>query len=92
VHAYGIEGTGSYGSGLSRALTAQSLRVIDVGCVNPQLRRRHGKIETVDAESAACSVLVGDAGAQPKSGNGPAGLTRHLKIARDTSLKAGLSR
>ncbi len=88
VHAYGIEGTGSYGSGLSRALTAQGMRVIEVGRVNRQLRRRHGKTDTVDAESAARSVLAGDAGAQPKSGNGPVEMIRHLKIARDTALKA----
>lgn len=88
VHAFGIEGTGSYGSGLSRALTAQGMRVIEVGRVNRQLRRRHGKTDTVDAESAARSVQAGDAGAQPKSGNGPVEMIRHLKIARDTALKA----
>lgn len=88
VHAFGIEGTGSYGSGLSRALTARGLRVIEVGRVNRQLRRRHGKTDTVDAESAARSVLAGDVGAQPKSGNGPVEMIRHLKIARDTALKA----
>jgi transposase len=88
VHAFGIEGTGSYGSGLSRALTARGLRVIEVGRVNRQLRRRHGKTDTVDAESAARSVLAGDTGAQPKSGNGPVEMIRHLKIARDTALKA----
>ena len=88
VHAFGIEGTGSYGSGLSRALTARGLRVVEVGRVNRQLRRRHGKTDTVDAESAARSVLAGDAGAQPKSGDGPVEMIRHLKIARDTALKA----
>src|SRR3546814_2221435 len=43
VHAFGIEGTGSYGAGLTRALTGMGLRVIEVGRVNRQLRRRHGK-------------------------------------------------
>ena len=37
VHAFGIEGTGSYGAGLTRALTAMGLRVIEVGRVNRQL-------------------------------------------------------
>ena len=59
VHAFGIEGTGSYGAGLTRALTAMGLRVIEVGRVNRQLRRRHGKTDTVDAESAARAVLAG---------------------------------
>src|SRR3546814_2103247 len=34
VHAFGIEGTGSYGAGLTRALTGMGLRVIEVGRVN----------------------------------------------------------
>ncbi|MEQ6335621.1 transposase [Sphingobium sp. MK2] len=70
VHAFGIEGTGSYGAGLTRALTAMGLRVIEVGRVNRQLRRRHGKTDTVDAESAARAVLAGDADGEPKVGDG----------------------
>ncbi len=42
VHAFGIEGTGSYGAGLARALAAKGLRVIEVGRINRQLRRRCG--------------------------------------------------
>lgn len=88
VYAFGIEGTGSYGAGLTRALTAMDLRVIEVGRVNRQLRRRHGKTDTVDAESAARAVLAGDAEGEPKFGNGVVEMIRHLKIARDTALKA----
>jgi transposase len=88
VHAFGIEGTGSYGAGLTRALTAQGFRVMEVGRVNRQLRRRHGKTDTVDAESAARAVLGGDIDAQPKSGDGAVEMIRHLKIARDTAVKA----
>jgi transposase len=88
VHAVGIEGTGSYGAGLARALTAMGLRVVEVGRVNRQLRRRRGKTDTVDAESAARAVLAGDAEGQPKSGDGAVEMIRHLKIARDTALKA----
>ena len=88
VHAFGIEGTGSYGAGLSRALTTKGLRIVEVGRVNRQLRRRLGKTDTVDAESAARSVLAGDAKGQPKSGDGVVEMIRHLKIARDTALKA----
>lgn len=88
VHAFGIEGTGSYGAGLTRALTGMGLRVIEVGRVNRQLRRRHGKTDTVDAESAARAVLAGDADGEPKLGDGAVEMIRHLKIARDTALKA----
>lgn len=88
VHAFGIEGTGSYGAGLTRALAAMGLRVIEVGRVNRQLRRRQGKTDTVDAESAARAVLAGDAEGEPKFGDGAVEMIRHLKIARDTALKA----
>jgi transposase len=88
VHAFGIEGTGSYGAGLARALVAKGLRVIEVGRINRQLRRRHGKTDTVDAESAARAVLAGDADGEPKLGDGTVEMIRHLKIARDTALKA----
>ena len=82
----GIEGTGSYGAGLTRALIAMGLRVIEVGRVNRQLRRRHGKTDTVDAESAARAVLAGEATDEPKLGDGAVEMIRHLKIARDTAL------
>ena len=71
VHAFGIEGTGSYGAGLTRALNAMGLRVIEVGRVSRQLRRRHGKTDTVDAESAARAVLAGEAEGEPKSATVP---------------------
>jgi len=88
VHAFGIEGTGSYGAGLARALAAKGLRVIEVGRVNRQLRRRHGTTDTVEAESAARAVLAGDADGEPKFGDGTVEMIRHLQIARDTALKA----
>jgi transposase len=39
----GIEGTGSYGSGLARHLRDQHIRVVEVNRPNRQTRRRHGK-------------------------------------------------
>lgn len=67
VYAFGVEGTGSYGAGLSRALIAAGSRVVEVNRANRQLRRRRGKTDTVDAKSAARAVLAGEADAQPKS-------------------------
>jgi len=86
VHAFGIEGTGSYGAGLSRALSAQGFRIIEVNRPNRQLRRQRGKSDTIDAEAAARAVLAGQADA-PKSGDGEVEMIRHLKITRDTALK-----
>lgn len=88
VYAFGIEGTGSYGAGLSREPRVRGFHVVEVGRVNRRLRRRHGKTDTVDAESAARAVLAGEAEAQAKSGDGAVEMIRHLKIARDTALKA----
>ena len=88
VYAFGIEGTGSYGAGLSRALIADGHRVIEVSRTNRQLRRKLGKTDTVDAEAAARAVLSGEASDPPKSGDGQVEMIRHLKIARDTALKS----
>jgi hypothetical protein len=51
----------------ARSLTAMGVRVIEVSRVNRQVRRRHGKTDTVDAEPAARSVRAGEAQGQPKS-------------------------
>lgn len=88
VYAVGVEGTGCYGAGLSRALAAQGFRIIEVNRPNRQLRRQRGKSDAVDAEAAARAVLAGQADAPPKSGDGEVEMIRHLKIARDTALKS----
>lgn len=88
VQAYGIEGTGSYGAGLSRALTSQGRYVIEVDRPNRRLRRQHGKKDTIDAEAAARAVLAGEARTRPKSGDGEVEMIRQLKIVRDTALKS----
>ena len=88
VRAFGIEGTGSYGAGLSRFLRERGHTVVEVNRPNRQLRHQQGKSDAVDAESAACAVLAGQAAGQPKSGTGPVEMIRHLKIARDTAVKS----
>jgi transposase len=88
VQAYGIEGTGSYGAGLSRALTSQGRYVIEVDRPNRRLRRQYGKNDTIDAEAAARAVLAGEARTRPKSGDGEVEMIRQLKIVRDTALKS----
>lgn len=87
VEAFGIEGTGSYGAGLSRLLLGQGHKVVEVSRPNRQLRYQHGKSDSLDAEGAARSVLSGQAVAQPKAQTGAAEMIRHLKIARDTAVK-----
>ncbi len=88
IRAFGVEGTGSYGAGLSRFLCEHGYRVFEVNCSNRQLRRQKGKDDLLDAESAARSVLAGHATALPKSGTSAVEMIRHLKVARDTAVKA----
>jgi hypothetical protein len=61
VHAFGIEGTGSYGAGLARALRDGGYTVHEVSRPDRRLRRQHGKTDHVDAEGAARAVLGGQA-------------------------------
>lgn len=88
VQAFGIEGTGSYGAGLSRSLLAHGHNVIEVTRPNRQLRYTQGKTDSLDAEGAARSVLSGQATARPKTQTGLSEMIRHLKIARDTAVKS----
>lgn len=87
VVAFGIEGTGSYGAGLSRSLLQRGHKVVEVTRPNRQLRYRHGKSDSLDAEGAARSVLNGQATAKPKTQTCSSEMIRHLKIARDTAVK-----
>ncbi|WP_370462016.1 transposase, partial [Micromonospora sp. ALFpr18c] len=57
----GVEGTGSYGAGLTRHLLDQGISVMEVVRPNRQTRRRRGKTDAIDAETAARSVLAGTA-------------------------------
>jgi transposase len=88
VRAFGIEGTGSYGAGLSRSLLSAGHTVLEVNRPNRQLRHQHGKSDPLDAESAARAVLSGQANAQPKSGTSSAEMIRHRKVTRDTAVKS----
>jgi transposase len=88
IQAFGIEGTGSYGAGLSRFLRERGHTVVEVNRPNRELRYQQGKSDAVDAESAARAVFAGQAAGQPKSGTGAVEMIRHLKIARDTAVKA----
>ena len=67
----GIEGTGSYGAGLSRHVTAAGVRVVEVGRSDRQDRRRQGKSDPLDAVSAARAALSGRACGAPRAGTAP---------------------
>ena len=85
---FGVEGTGSYGAGLTRFLSSRGHRGIEASRAGGATRRRLGKSEPIDAEPAARSVLAGTAVGTPKSGTGNVEMIRMLKIARDSAIKA----
>jgi transposase len=88
LDAFGVEGTGSWGAGLAHYLTAQGVRVVEVGRPNRQARRRNGKSDPADADAAASAVLSGDADGLAKSRDDRVEMIRVLRIARATALKA----
>ncbi len=88
VRAFGVEGTGSYGAGLVRFLREGGHVVHEVGRPDRRLRHQQGKTDHLDAEGAARAVLGGQATALPKAGTSRVEMIRHLKVARDTAVKA----
>ncbi len=78
----GVEGTGSYGTGLARLLADHGVDVVEVDRPNRQLRHRQGKSDPTDAVAAARAALSGQATGRPKSRNGPAEQMRVLLVAR----------
>ena len=88
IAAFGIEGTGSYGAGLARAVRRAGHQVLEVNRGDRRTRRIAGKSDTVDAETAARSVMAGQSTAIPKTADGAVEMMRHLKVARRTAVKA----
>ena len=88
VHAFGVEGTGSYGAGLARFLTCRGYTVIEVNRPDRSVRYRKGKSDPTDAEMAARAVLAAVADATPKSGKGEVEMIRMLKSAKNSAVMA----
>ncbi|CAN5652096.1 hypothetical protein BH18ACT6_BH18ACT6_26250 [soil metagenome] len=91
VDTFGIEGTGSYGAGLTSYLRRQGHRIVEVNRGDRRARRANGKSDSLDAEAAARAVLNGTATAVPKTADGAAEMIRQIKVARDTAVKARTS-
>lgn len=87
IIAFGIEGTGSYGAGLTSFVRRNGHRVIEVNRPDRRMRRLAGKSDTLDAENAARAVLAGFATAEPKTADGTVEMIRQLKVAHDTAVK-----
>jgi hypothetical protein len=66
-------------------------RIIEVNRGDRRARRQNGKSDTLDAETAARSVLAGTATSIPKTADGLSEMIRQVKIARDTARKGRTS-
>ena len=87
IDRFGIEGTGSYGVGLTSFLRRCGHRIVEVNRGDRRSRRQNGKSDTLDAEAAARAVLAGTATTVPKTADGVSEMIRQIKIARDTARK-----
>lgn len=88
VERVGVEGTGSYGAGITRVLTAAGFVVVEVVRQNRQARRLRGKSDPIDARRAALSALAGTDSAVPNSADGQAESLRILISERRSAVKA----
>ncbi len=84
----GVEGTGSYGSGLARYLRRAGVQVIEVDRPNREERRRSGKSDPLDAIEAARAALSGRASASPKSRDGAVEAIGVLVVAERSARQA----
>ena len=86
VELVGVEGTGSYGAGLTRLLHSEGVRVVEVDRPNRQRRRSRGKSDPQDAISAARAAQSGDCAGEAKTRDGQRG--NHASAAPGPELGA----
>ena len=83
----GVEGTGSYGAGITRHMLGAGVAVVEVDRPNRQKRRRVGKSDPVDALSAARAALSGDAHGAAKTRSGSVEAIRVLRVVRSSARR-----
>src|SRR5215204_1735919 len=84
--AFAVEGTGSFGAGLTRFLSGRGERVLEGGRLRRE-RRSGGKTDALDAIRAARSVLAQSRPATPRPG-GERQALRALMAAREGAVNA----
>lgn len=82
VAVVGVEGTNSYGAGLTRALQQAGYTVKEVLRPARQVRRMHGKSDPIDAVEAARTVIAGHGVSEAKNTTTAAESLRYLHAAR----------
>ena len=85
----GIECSGSYGAGLLRYLQTAGVKVLEVvTSPDKHARRRRGKNDNFDAESAAHAAFAERHTVTPRSRDGMVESLRVLKVCRKTAVQA----
>ena len=84
--AFAVEGTGSFGAGLTRFLTGRGEWVLEVGRLRRE-RRSGGKTDALDAVRAARSLLGQKRATKPRS-SGEREALRALMAAREGAVNA----
>ncbi len=84
----GIESAGSYGAGLLRLMGQAGIEVLEVATPDAHDRRRRGKNDDLDAESAAPAAFAGTRTVTPRSRDGMVEALRVLNACRKTAVTA----
>src|SRR5690242_20959359 len=79
IRAFGVEGTGSYGAGLSRFLVAQGLAVPGVNRPDRRRGARRGNATRPEAGRAPAPCSAGQPPPRPRPAPAPAGRFGHSK-------------
>jgi transposase len=82
----GVEGTGAYGTGLTRLLLAEQVEVVEVDRPDRKTRRFQGKSDPIDAIAAAQAAQSGRATGRPKHRQGRVEALRALRVARRSAI------
>jgi transposase len=82
----GVEGTGAYGTGLTRLLAAEQVEVVEVDRPDRKTRRFQGKSDPIDAIAAAQAAQSGRATGRPKHREGRVEALRALRVARRSAI------
>lgn len=88
VRQVGVEGTHSYGAGITVHLQAAGMRVVEIIRPNRQVRRMRGKSDPIDAYEAAKAVLAGPDHPEPKRLDGVVEALCYVYAARRSAIKA----
>lgn len=84
----GVEGTNSFGAGLTRHLRSVGINVVEVIRPARQTRRMRGKSDEIDAYAAAQLALADNDTVTPKTNTGAVEALRVTSAARRSAVKA----